>query len=89
MEIYRFSIAGHIARQKLILAAFTKALCLEMQKRPVRVNALLPGWVDSPMWNSMSESPFHVRRQSKIRLSCSVLFRLMSPCAENTLVHGS
>lgn len=30
--------------------AFTRALCLEMAVKSVRVNALLPGWVDSPMW---------------------------------------
>lgn len=44
-------------RRELTLLAFNKALCLEFQKRPVRVNALLPGWVESQMWNGMSESP--------------------------------
>jgi 3-oxoacyl-[acyl-carrier protein] reductase len=30
----------------------TRALCLEYRVRKVRVNALLPGWVESPMWDS-------------------------------------
>ncbi|KAG6305151.1 hypothetical protein E4U45_000644 [Claviceps purpurea] len=34
------------------VVAFSRALCLEMAARSVRVNALLPGWVESAMWNS-------------------------------------
>lgn len=33
-------------------AGLTSALCLEMASRSIRVNALLPGWVESPMWDS-------------------------------------
>ncbi|KAG6172081.1 hypothetical protein E4U27_007035 [Claviceps purpurea] len=33
------------------VVAFSRALCLEMAARSVRVNALLPGWVESAMWN--------------------------------------
>lgn len=33
---------------------FTRALCHEMATRSIRVNALLPGWVDSEMWQSKS-----------------------------------
>ncbi|KAG6074783.1 hypothetical protein E4U15_005948 [Claviceps sp. LM218 group G6] len=33
------------------VVAFTRALCLEMAARSVRINALLPGWVESAMWN--------------------------------------
>ncbi|KAG6063094.1 hypothetical protein E4U32_001651 [Claviceps aff. humidiphila group G2b] len=36
-----------------MLASFTRALCLEMAARSVRVNALLPGWVESAMWNNL------------------------------------
>ncbi|EQL04157.1 3-ketoacyl-(acyl-carrier-protein) reductase [Ophiocordyceps sinensis CO18] len=35
-------------------AAFTRVLCLEMAAKSVRVNALLPGWVDSHMWTALS-----------------------------------
>ncbi|KAG6163798.1 hypothetical protein E4U51_005478 [Claviceps purpurea] len=34
------------------VVAFSRAICLEMAARSVRVNALLPGWVESAMWNS-------------------------------------
>ncbi|KAG5998866.1 hypothetical protein E4U52_003652 [Claviceps spartinae] len=33
------------------VVALTRALCLEMAARSVRINALLPGWVESAMWN--------------------------------------
>ncbi|RDA83795.1 hypothetical protein CP532_4605 [Ophiocordyceps camponoti-leonardi (nom. inval.)] len=33
--------------------AFTRALCHEMAARSIRVNALLPGWVESPMWQQL------------------------------------
>ena len=36
---------------------FTRALCLEMSARSIRVNALLPGWVQSEMWESESLNP--------------------------------
>ncbi|KAI9158579.1 Carbonyl reductase family member 4 [Paramyrothecium foliicola] len=32
---------------------FTRALCREMAPRSIRVNALLPGWVQSPMWDQL------------------------------------
>lgn len=40
------------ANANYLAKGFTRALCLEMSARSIRVNALLPGWVDSPMWNS-------------------------------------
>ncbi|KID71910.1 carbonic reductase 4, partial [Metarhizium hybridum] len=33
------------------VVAFTRALCREMAARSIRVNALLPGWVQSSMWD--------------------------------------
>ncbi|KAK7208845.1 hypothetical protein V2G26_016023 [Clonostachys chloroleuca] len=41
------------AASKAGVVGFTRALCLEMSARSIRVNALLPGWVDSPMWNKL------------------------------------
>ncbi|PHH76289.1 hypothetical protein CDD80_1670 [Ophiocordyceps camponoti-rufipedis] len=41
------------AASKAGLIAFTRALCFEMAARSIRVNALLPGWVDSPMWHQL------------------------------------
>ncbi|KAG6093173.1 hypothetical protein E4U30_004572 [Claviceps sp. LM220 group G6] len=35
------------------VVAFTRALCLEMTARSVRINALLPDWVESAMWNNV------------------------------------
>lgn len=44
---------------------FTRALCREMAARSIRVNALLPGWVESPMWDRECTTleilvPFHM-----------------------------
>ncbi|PHH88899.1 hypothetical protein CDD83_6911 [Cordyceps sp. RAO-2017] len=41
------------AASKAGLVAFTRALCREMAARSIRVNALLPGWVESSMWNHL------------------------------------
>jgi 3-oxoacyl-[acyl-carrier protein] reductase len=38
-------------RSLRILAAFTRALATEYSPRSIRVNALLPGWIASPMWD--------------------------------------
>ncbi|KYK55293.1 3-ketoacyl- reductase [Drechmeria coniospora] len=39
------------AASKAGVVGFTRALCREMSARSIRVNALLPGWVQSPMWD--------------------------------------
>ncbi|PFH56655.1 hypothetical protein XA68_16194 [Ophiocordyceps unilateralis] len=41
------------AASKAGIVAFTRALCREMTARSIRVNALLPGWVESPMWHQL------------------------------------
>ncbi|QUC24006.1 uncharacterized protein UV8b_08247 [Ustilaginoidea virens] len=41
------------AASKAGVVGFTRALCREMAARSIRVNALLPGWVQSPMWNHL------------------------------------
>ncbi|KEY64504.1 hypothetical protein S7711_07251 [Stachybotrys chartarum IBT 7711] len=43
------------AASKAGVIGFTRALCREMSPRSIRVNALLPGWVDSPMWNHLKQ----------------------------------
>lgn len=50
----------YMSKALTVLPGFTRALCLEMAARSIRVNALLPGWIESPMWNRMSSasSPF-------------------------------
>lgn len=46
-----------------------------MQTRSVRVNALLPGWVDSPMWKGMSMSTLSWPRESKVLCPLYALYR--------------
>jgi 3-oxoacyl-[acyl-carrier protein] reductase len=46
-----------ITRSLHILAAFTRALATEYSPRSIRVNALLPGWIASPMWDRESIPP--------------------------------
>ncbi|KAG6008539.1 hypothetical protein E4U21_004379 [Claviceps maximensis] len=41
------------AASKAGVIGFTRALCLEMAARSIRVNALLPGWVQSSMWDHL------------------------------------
>lgn len=40
-----------------LLLGFTRALCREMASRSIRVNALLPGWVNSSMWTGLYRPP--------------------------------
>jgi 3-oxoacyl-[acyl-carrier protein] reductase len=42
-----------------LLLGFTRALCREMASRSIRVNALLPGWVNSSMWTGLYPPPSH------------------------------
>ncbi|KHO01855.1 3-ketoacyl-(acyl-carrier-protein) reductase [Metarhizium album ARSEF 1941] len=41
------------AASKAGVVAFTRALCREMAAKSIRVNALLPGWVQSSMWDHL------------------------------------
>ncbi|KAK2597983.1 hypothetical protein QQS21_005899 [Conoideocrella luteorostrata] len=41
------------AASKAGVVGFTRALCREMAPRSIRVNALLPGWVESSMWDHL------------------------------------
>ncbi|KAL6864175.1 3-ketoacyl-reductase [Trichoderma novae-zelandiae] len=41
------------AASKAGVLGFTRALCREMASRSIRVNALLPGWVNSSMWTDL------------------------------------
>ncbi|KAI9903180.1 hypothetical protein N3K66_002532 [Trichothecium roseum] len=43
------------AASKAGVVGFTRALCLEMSARSIRVNALLPGWVQSEMWENLKQ----------------------------------
>jgi 3-oxoacyl-[acyl-carrier protein] reductase len=43
-------------------AAFTRALTTEFKPRSIRVNALLPGWIESQMWDGKSIPPFALPR---------------------------
>ncbi|EWZ02358.1 hypothetical protein FOYG_01662 [Fusarium oxysporum NRRL 32931] len=45
------------AASKAGVIAFTRALALEYKSRSIRVNTLLPGWIQSPMWNGESPLP--------------------------------
>ncbi|KAJ3511530.1 hypothetical protein NM208_g15421 [Fusarium decemcellulare] len=42
------------AASKAGVVGFTRALCRELGPRSIRVNALLPGWVASPMWDQVN-----------------------------------
>ncbi|KAL7798191.1 3-ketoacyl-reductase [Trichoderma ceciliae] len=41
------------AASKAGVIGFTRAFCREMASRSIRVNALLPGWVNSSMWTDL------------------------------------
>ncbi|UKZ77266.1 hypothetical protein TrVFT333_004986 [Trichoderma virens FT-333] len=41
------------AASKAGVIGFTRALCREMASRSIRVNALLPGWVNGSMWTDL------------------------------------
>ncbi|KID88909.1 carbonic reductase 4 [Metarhizium guizhouense ARSEF 977] len=58
------------------VVAFTRALCREMAARSIRVNALLPGWVQSSMWDRKNFLP----RSVQMPFPASILI-LMSPNA--------
>ncbi|KAF4126341.1 3-oxoacyl-[acyl-carrier protein] reductase [Geosmithia morbida] len=45
--------AAYAAAKAGVIPGLTSALCLEMATRSIRVNALLPGWVESPMWDNL------------------------------------
>ncbi|KAF5008726.1 hypothetical protein FDECE_5013 [Fusarium decemcellulare] len=45
--------AAAYAASKAGVVGFTRALCRELGPRSIRVNALLPGWVASPMWDHL------------------------------------
>ncbi|EEU45907.1 uncharacterized protein NECHADRAFT_78866 [Fusarium vanettenii 77-13-4] len=51
------------AASKAGVVGFTRALCRELGPRSIRVNALLPGWVASPMWDR-AKSPIANRRET-------------------------
>ncbi|KAF5560426.1 uncharacterized protein FTJAE_4202 [Fusarium tjaetaba] len=48
--------AAVYAASKAGVVAFTRALALEYKSRSIRVNTLLPGWIQSPMWNELTET---------------------------------
>lgn len=50
--------ASVYAASKAGLVAFTRALATEYSPRSIRVNALLPGWIASPMWDREFILPF-------------------------------
>ncbi|KAF4339998.1 3-oxoacyl [Fusarium beomiforme] len=56
--VYAASKAGVVEPADSVssFAAFTRALALEYKSRSIRVNALLPGWIQSPMWNELNEA---------------------------------
>ncbi|VUC28617.1 unnamed protein product [Clonostachys rosea] len=61
------------ANANYLAQGFTRALCLEMSARSIRVNALLPGWVESPMWNNLKPD------LKKEYLQATPLKRIASP----------
>ncbi|KAI6762863.1 hypothetical protein HG530_008843 [Fusarium avenaceum] len=45
--------ASVYAASKAGVVAFTRALTTEFRPRSIRVNALLPGWIESQMWDDL------------------------------------
>ncbi|KAL7973940.1 3-ketoacyl-reductase [Trichoderma sp. SZMC 28014] len=48
-----FLYISSCGRKLIFSLGFTRALCREMASRSIRVNALLPGWVNSSMWTDL------------------------------------
>ncbi|KAJ4255572.1 hypothetical protein NW762_009569 [Fusarium torreyae] len=48
--------ASVYAASKAGVIGFTRSLCREFTPRQIRVNALLPGWIASPMWDQLKEA---------------------------------
>lgn len=61
--------ASVYAASKAGLVAFTRALATEYSPRSIRVNALLPGWIASPMWDREFILPFALPKTRFRRLS--------------------
>lgn len=52
-----FLYISSCGRKLIFSLGFTRALCREMASRSIRVNALLPGWVNSSMWTGLYFPP--------------------------------
>ncbi|KAF5658898.1 3-ketoacyl-(acyl-carrier-) reductase [Fusarium heterosporum] len=52
-SVYAASKAGVVACSLRVPAAFTRTLTTEFKSRSIRVNALLPGWIESQMWDDL------------------------------------
>jgi 3-oxoacyl-[acyl-carrier protein] reductase len=48
-------IASHYGAAKGGILGFTRSVALEMGSRNIRVNAICPGWIDSPMTQNFSQ----------------------------------
>ncbi|CEI69536.1 unnamed protein product [Fusarium venenatum] len=65
--------ASVYAASKAGLVAFTRALATEYSPRSIRVNALLPGWIASPMWDPCPRRPSPMREEGNVNAKPHVL----------------
>src|SRR5260370_22725544 len=48
------AVASHYGAAKGGILSFTRSLALEVSSRNIRVNAICPGWIDTPMTQDFS-----------------------------------
>jgi NAD(P)-dependent dehydrogenase (short-subunit alcohol dehydrogenase family) len=70
------------AASKGAISAFTRTLAIEMAEYGITVNAILPGWIDTPLTKPMAEELKMNQKDFDIWLSKSIPMRRMGKTSE-------